>query len=259
MFRLYVDEVGTASLTHLDQDKHRYLSLTGVAIDIRHAADALEPNMNWIKASVLNHDPDSPIIFHRTDIMGFGGPFECLRDEAIKSRFDRSILRLFISTEFRIITAIIDKKAMITNTHWDNKEPYHYLMDILVEKYTQLLERNHVIGDIMPEGRSPGQNRLLQEAFTKTRNKGTFYVSSDRIKSAIRSENLKFRSKKDNIAGLQLCDLLAHPSHIIARDLVRHEVRLGAFTTRIREIMIGTKYDRSATGKIIGYGIKWAS
>jgi hypothetical protein len=72
MFRLYVDEVGTASLTHLDQDKHRYLSLTGVAIDIRHAADALEPNMNWIKASVLNHDPDSPIIFHRTDIMGFG-------------------------------------------------------------------------------------------------------------------------------------------------------------------------------------------
>jgi hypothetical protein len=43
LYRLYVDEVGTDAITHLDKDKHRYLSLTGVAMDLEHAARKLEP------------------------------------------------------------------------------------------------------------------------------------------------------------------------------------------------------------------------
>lgn len=259
MYRLYVDEVGTTGLNNLDKDKNRYLSLTGVAMDIRHAADALEPNMNWIKSSILRHDPDSPTILHRSDIVGLGGSFEILKDEAIRSTFDRSILKLFSITEFRVITAILDKKVMLSKSHWKEKEPYHYLMDILVEKYVQLLERTKTIGDIMPEQRGRDQDRALQDAFTKTRSEGTFYVGSHRVQSVIRSKNLKFRSKKENIAGLQLCDLLAHPSHMIARELVKHQVTLGPFAIKVRDILIAKKYDRSSSGKIIGYGIKWAS
>ena len=43
MIRFYVDEQGTDTLSNLHIDKHRYLSLTGVAIDVAHARDVLVP------------------------------------------------------------------------------------------------------------------------------------------------------------------------------------------------------------------------
>ena len=255
MYRLYVDEVGTDALTHLEKDKHRFLSITGVAMKLDHAADTLEPRMNWIKANVLKHDPDHPVIFHRKEIMGYKGHFLCLRDPQVCSYFDRAILRLFESTEYTVITALIDKQWMVKQEHWQITHPYHYLMDILVEKYAQFLERKSSIGDIMPESRE-GKDGLLQAAYARTMNRGTNFVSSDRMASVIRARNLKFRKKRDNVAGLQLCDLLAHPSHIYTRTLMRHDVTLGPFATKVADILSGTKYDRSTRGKIVGYGIK---
>ena len=39
--RLYVDEVGNPDLGHSDDPNHRFLSLTGVALDLRHKATLL--------------------------------------------------------------------------------------------------------------------------------------------------------------------------------------------------------------------------
>jgi hypothetical protein len=129
MYRLYVDEVGTDGLTHLDKDKHRYLSLSGVAMKLDHAADVLTVNMNWIKSHIFHHDPDTPLILHRKEIMGLKGPYQILRDKDVCARFDKAILRLFETTEYTLVTALIDKEQ-----HWAKTHPYHYLMEILVEK-----------------------------------------------------------------------------------------------------------------------------
>jgi hypothetical protein len=259
LYRLYVDEVGTDAITHLDKDKHRYLSLTGVAMDLEHAARKLEPNMNWIKARVLGHDPDSPAILYRTEIMGFKGIYKCLNEPHIHTIFDKSILRLMESTQYTVITAFLDKQAMMKKQNWKNKEPYLYLMDIVVERYVQFLERTHSIGDIMPEKRGNPKDASLQSAYEHTRGTGTYYVSKQRIESSIRAKSLKFRAKRENISGLQLCDLLAHPSHMITGSILNHNVTLGAFCLSVRDILMSTKYDRSKSGLIIGYGIKVAS
>lgn len=72
------------------------------------------------------------------------------------------------------------------------------------------------------------------------------------------SSNLKFRYKRDNVAGLQLADLLAHPSHMVIRERMGHEVTLGGFCKQVAEMLNGSKYDRSATSNaIVGYGMKW--
>lgn len=256
MYRLYVDEVGTDSLTHLDKDKHRFLSLTGVAMKVSQARDVLEPNLNWIKANVFEHDPDNPIILHRKDILGLKGPFGLLRDDKRKALFNKAIMRIFESTDYRVITALIDKEWMIQQTHWSKTHPYHYLMEILVEKYVQFLERKRSIGDIMPESRQ-GKDQLLQKAYDDVRAKGTDFVNKQRIAAWVRAKQLKFRKKHDNTAGIQLCDLLAHPSHIYTRSLMRHDVCLGPFSQQVVDILIREKYDRSqGTGKIVGYGIK---
>lgn len=221
-----------------------------------HAPATLETNMNWIKSEVLEHDPDTPTILHRKDIMGFKGVYQILREPEKRALFDRAILRLFASTPYTVITALIDKSWMLKQAHWSKTHPYHYLMEILVEKYVQFLERQKDIGDIMPESRE-GKDSLLQQAFNEVRHRGTDFLTATRIASALRGENLKFRKKIHNVSGLQLCDLLAHPSHIYTRSIMKHDVNLGPFATQVVNILTNGKYDcASWSGKIIGYGIK---
>lgn len=109
MYRLYVDEVGTDDLTHVEKDDERYLSLTGVAMKIAHARDDLEPKLDWIKTNVFDHDPDSPLIFHRRKIAQRKQEFGILNDEVKRKLFDKAIMRIFESCDYRVITAFIDK------------------------------------------------------------------------------------------------------------------------------------------------------
>ena len=256
MYRLYVDETGHDQVKTMRKDAQIFLSLTGVAVKHDHMRDVLIPNMDWIKAKVFEHDPDAPMVFHRKDIRGFKGLYVKLKDAERKALYDKAMLRLFSRTEYVVITALIDKQWMLRQDSWSNKHPYHYLMEILVEKYALLLKRKQDIGDIFVEARGPKQNKSLNEAYEEFRMSGTYYVNATDIQSRLRAKSLKFRSKSDNCAGLQLCDLVAHPSHIYIRELMGHDVSLGPFADQIVKILLQGKYDRSGSGKIYGYGIK---
>ena len=68
MYRMYLDEHGVDQMLRLDLDQNRYLSLTGVVMQINHARDYLVPALNLIKAEIFGEDPDTPICLHRYDI-----------------------------------------------------------------------------------------------------------------------------------------------------------------------------------------------
>lgn len=258
MYRLYVDEVGTDDMTNLDEENHRYLSLTGVAMEVSHARDHLAPALDWIKANVFAHDPDDPVILHRSDIVKYRKAFQALRDAKKSDLFNKAILRVFVGTQYSVISALVDKKALAGKDEWRNKHPYHFLMEILVEKYVQFLERKGSVGDIMPEGRKGRKDTALQKAFLEVCGNGTYYVSRARIEAQLTTtKTLKFRYKHHNIAGQQLCDLIAHPSHIYIRQRQMHPVAPGIFCQKVVQILVDDKYDRSKNGEISGYGIKY--
>lgn len=258
MYRLYVDEVGTDTLKNLDTDRDRFLSLTGIAMKVDHAREHLAPAIEKLKYDLFPQDPDDPpLVLHRKEIMGGKGCFGRVRsDDAFRDTFNTRILDIYRNTQYNVITALIDKRWMADQRHWDRRHPYHYLLEILVEKFVQFLERKRAIGDIMPESRQ-GKDALLQKEYDRIRKDGTQYVKADRIASALRGSKLKFRTKAHNIAGLQLCDMLAHPSHIYVRDRMGHKVALGPFARIVCEILVQSKYDRAGwTGQIKGYGYK---
>lgn len=257
MYRMYLDEVGTDGSKRLDSDKHRYLSLTGVIIDLDHARDYLQPALNQIKGRALAEDPDSPICLHRIDIRNAKGPFECLRDEDKRGVFNEGILRILHDCDYKVVTAMVDKQEMEMRTHWVKTHPYHFLMEIMIEKYAKYLNRMDDIGDIMPEARGKPQDKALQIEFENYREKGTRFAASEFIVKRIRTKNLKFRTKRDNIAGLQLCDLVAHPSHYAVRHQKQHDVYLGDFCKKVVNILVTQKYDRSPSGDIWGFGAKY--
>ncbi|MCK0120106.1 DUF3800 domain-containing protein [Loktanella sp. F6476L] len=261
MYRLYLDEVGTDDLSHLENDNHRFLSLSGVIVELAHVEGFLNPAIRQLKHSVFEFDPDDVVHLHRSDIVKRKSVFGQLNDNKKRELFDGLVLNLVQNTEFRLITVVIDKLEMTRQHHWEQKHPYHYLMEIMVEKFVQFLERVDDIGDIMPEARQGKKDRKLQEVFSDAKQNGTRFLNGERgverIHSRIRGSQLKFRTKKDNISGLQLCDLVAHPSHMYIRSQKRHDVRLGAFAESILPVLIDVKYDRSAWGRVDGYGTKY--
>jgi len=258
LYRLYVDEVGTDDLAHVTDDQNRYLSLSGVAMDQDYARDHASPAMNALKAEIFHHDPDQPVIFHRKHIMNKRGAFHRLIDHDVRSRFDAGLVDYLTHTKFVVITVLIDKLGMLNQRHWQEKHPYHYLMRILVEKYVQWLERMGGTGDIMPEMRKGAKDQALQRAYETVRRFGSDYVDAARIKASIPSSKLKFRDKAANVTGLQISDLIAHPSHTHVRCLQRHQVVPGPFAELIIPILLATKYDRSPwNSRIVGYGIKY--
>jgi len=98
----------------------------------------------------------------------------------------------------------------------------------------------------------------LQRAFASVLENGSDYVNDRRIRAAIPSNTLKFRAKEENITGLQICDLIAHPSHMFVRQQQGHQVILGPFAQKIIPILKKKKYDRSPwSGNISGYGTKY--
>jgi hypothetical protein len=256
-YRLYLDEVGNDDLGHVAQERHRYLSLTGVIIQHEHARDVATPQLNAFKADVFQHDPEDPVHFHRSDILYKRGPFGILNDEATRTKFNDGLLAYLKAIEYSVITVVIDKRGMMNQGHWTNQHPYHYLMAIIAEKYAQWLERHGGRGDIMPEARKGPKDPALQAAYTEVREAGTNFVSSERIKARISDGPLKFRTKEDNVTGLQICDLLAHPSQCYVRSLQNHPIELGSFASKIVPILTGAKYDRSNTGAVRGYGVKY--
>jgi Protein of unknown function (DUF3800) len=256
-FRLYVDEVGNDDMGHVNDERHRFLSLSGVAMDQDYARDHATPALNALKA-ILKHDPDQQVILHRKDIMNKRGVFGCLNDAEICKTFDAEMEKILTEMQYPVITVVIDKLRMLAQEHWTEKHPYHYLMKILVEKYVQWLERQKTVGDIVPEMRRGKKDAALQRAFNSVRIWGSDYVNAKRIKAAIPSKQLKFRSKDHNVTGLQICDLIAHPSHIAVRQAQGHEIQAGPFGQKIIPILRDKKYDRSPwNGNIIGYGMKY--
>lgn len=108
----------------------------------------------------------------------------------------------------------------------------------------------------MIESRGLAEDRRLKRSFRNLIKKGTNNLSSDDLKNHLTSIELKVRSKEDNIAGLQIADLLAHPCRRnIFKTILNLDDGKTTFADQIIEILVSHKLFRY-NGKIYGYGAK---
>jgi len=77
------------------------------------------------------------------------------------------------------------------------------------------------------------------------------------IQALLSSKKLKIKPKDRNITGLQLADLIAHPSALYVRQRLNGESFRNTFGNRIVEILVESKYHRDNSGLIVGRGIKF--
>jgi len=138
--------------------------------------------------------------------------------------------------------------------HYD---PYHYCQEVLLERYVLWLERKGAVGDVMAESRGGREDRRLKDSFNRIWLEGTRYVPANQFAARLTSRQLKVKTKANNIAGLQLADLIAHPSfkYILCRRQKTAQPR--TFGAQIAQILVGCKFLRSPSGTLVGWGCKW--
>lgn len=211
-YRMYVDEVGNPDYGSADNPNHRFLSLTGVILSLRTVSGVLHPALEALKTEYFGQHPDEPIILHRKEMVNQTGPFIALRDQTIRGRFDRRLLQLLRETDYTVITVVIDKlEHRRRYTTWQH-DPYHYCLEVLLERYVLFLNRCGFIGDVMAESRGGREDLRLKKSFARLCEGGTHFLNRQIIDRVLTSKQLKVKSKHNNIAGLQLADILAHPS-----------------------------------------------
>jgi hypothetical protein len=91
----------------------------------------------------------------------------------------------------------------------------------------------------------------LKKSFLRLWNEGTDYLLPEQFHKVFTSKQLKVKPKANNISGLQLADLIAHPSrNEILRDKGLLDRPLAPFATRVVDILQGKYYQHA--DKIFG-------
>lgn len=249
-FRCYIDESGNSDLESSDDQNHRFLSLTGVIIDdsrIIHIHDELES----LKRRFFTSSPDDPVVLHRREIIDAKHAFRTLREERIRSEFDNNLVELLSSWEYIVISVCLDKKAHKEQYNVWRYDPYHYCLALLLERFVFFLERKNSKGDVMAESRGGKEDRRLKKSFSDLIESGTNFIDSSRFSSRFTSKEIKMKTKANNITGLQIADLLAHPSRMeILLDGGLVAKRIAPFEKRLIQVL-GQKYDQ-VNGRIFG-------
>lgn len=109
----------------------------------------------------------------------------------------------------------------------------------------------------MVESRGRVEDEKLKDSFRRLYQDGTDRIPAERWQERLTSTELKVKPKTANIPGLQLADLIAHPSRreiLLDYKLIADD--RDTFGNKICAILRDDKYLRSHTGQISGYGKK---
>lgn len=258
LYRLYIDEVGNHDMKDTISKGERFLTLFGVIASYEEMVNTIIPEMRRIKFDHFNQDQDEPIIFHRKEIVTFKGDFACLGDKDKRISFGNRMLEAYDDWNYLCVVVTIDKANHSKLYGRMRFPPYHYCLEVLLERYVLFMYYRNFRGDVMAESRNKTLDKKLKKTFRRLYENGTSHVKTSNIQKCLTSKNIKLKKKKANIAGLQLADMLAHPSYYdLCETYGIIKEQKSEYGSKVSSILREKKYYRNnASNEYIGYGMK---
>ena len=257
-FRLYIDESGTHGYSDTEDIEHKYLGLTGFIISEKSNIESLQPRLLELKRIVAN-DPDELPVLHREDIVNKRGVFSKLNDKIIEKQFNEIFLSLLEDMEYAICAVVLDKKSHLARYQKSAFHPYHYCMNVLLERYVFYLQENGFIGDVLAEARGKKEDQALKEEYRRFYEGGTYFCKSNYIQQFLTSKEIKIKPKSKMFVGLEFADLLSLATKL---DILNCYGKLPNLTDNFCKIIIQhiqSKYRSSPSGQTKGFGKKLIS
>jgi hypothetical protein len=206
-YTLYIDESGDHGLSNLNPDFPIFL-LCGIVIS-SDEYEKLRIGFNQIKQEIWKSEH---IIFHSRDIRKCEKEFKYLFDLELKARFYTMLDKVISESNYSIISSAILKENYIKKYGKLSDDVYEISLSFIIERtvfFLDSLKPEDIALEIIIEKRGNKEDNKLREHFQRLLARGTGYVTSERLNTY--NVQIHFKSKKENINGLQLADLIAYP------------------------------------------------
>lgn len=212
-YYLFIDESGDHGLTTLNPDFPVFL-LCGIVTSTAEYEN-IRQSFNAIKHGFWGN---KEVIFHSRDIRKCEKEFQVLFDLEKKGLFYEQLNQAIQVHNYTVIASAIQKDVYIKRVGRLSDDVYELALSFIVERaifyLDDLPDKNKEL-EIIIEKRGKKEDKKLDEHFQRLLARGTGYV--DAIRLAAYNLEIGFKSKRENINGLQLADLAAYP---IARYVI---------------------------------------
>lgn len=252
-YRLYIDESGVHDYSNSELIKSRYLGLTGFIISEKFNVEILQPNLLELKRIIAN-DPDELPVLHREDIINKRGVFAKLNNESIEKQFNEKFLWLLKNLDYTVCAVVLDKKTHLERYKESAFHPYHYCMNVLLERYVFYLKENGGRGDVLAEARGKKEDHALKGEYKRFYEGGTYFCKPKHIQQFLTSKEIKIKPKSKMFVGLEFADLISLATKL---DILHSHGKLPELTDNFCKIVIHNiqdKYRCSSSGESKGFG-----
>ena len=236
---MFLDESGDHNLEVIDPQYPMFV-LAGVILDQEYAQGELVDRLNGFKEKLFGR---TDIILHTADIARNRNGFERMKERDFREEFYGRLNELVESLDFKVVACAVRKEKHLARYGVAALDPYMLSLHVLVERFCFEIGNTSGGGLMLAERRNPTLDHELELAFLNLKIQGTRYLQATQIENRIAALNM--RAKSENIAGLQLADLVATP-------IGRHV--LGKKDHKDYRI-IESKFRRDFRGSHAGYGL----
>ncbi len=255
-YRLYIDESGTHGYSSSEKIKERYLCLLGVIISAEHNQEYISPKWEELR-KIITTDIDFPPVFHYTDIISARGDFCKLLEPETRELFNSAYLQILSDGDYIVCCVVLDKKLHIEKYGTSAMHPYHYCLNVLLERYVKFLLSVDATGDVIAEARGKKEDELLRSEFSRFYENGTSFLEASAVQRKLTSHKLKLKTKEARIAGLELADMLAAPmKHLTLKKYGILPELSENFTLQVLNTVFCKVRKSPLNGSTKGYGIK---
>jgi hypothetical protein len=210
-YYLFVDECGDHGLKTVDKDFPVFVLCGVIFSEEEHSI--FRDRMYALKTGLWG---SKEVIFHSRDIRKCEKEFQILFNLDIKKNFYEKINAIISESDYKIISSAIQKEEYIKK-YGRLGNVYSISLSFLIERAIFYLDAQPKPAEleIIVEKRGKLEDTELLRHYNEVHSIGTGYVTPDRIRAY--KTRFRYMSKKENINGLQLADLVAYP---IARHII---------------------------------------
>ena len=236
---LFLDESGDHNLRIIDPSYPIFV-LGGVIVDQDYADGSLAEAITDFKQRLFGR---TDIVLHTADIVRTRNGFEGLKSAEFSALFYGELNSLMRQLQYSVVACIIHKDEHYCHYEAYGLDPYHLGLNVLVDIFCSVVGRSRNGGLIVAEERDEILDSDLRRAWSTLRTKGTPYAKPRVVRNTI--QTLDLRGKKENLAGLQLADLVVSPigRHILGKE-DKEDWRI-----------VAQKLRHGPDGEVEGYGL----
>lgn len=236
---LFLDESGDHNLSVIDPQYPLFV-LGGVIVEQDYAEGELTREMDAFKRQLLGR---TDIILHTADITRNRNGFERMKEAGFRADFYDALNDLMRRLRYTVVACAIRKDHHLSRYGVAALDPYLLSLDVLVERFCFEIGDQPDGGVIIAEKRDPTLDRELDLAWLNLKIQGTRFLRAKEIGRRVVGLNL--RAKRENLAGLQLADLVVSPigRHVLGKP-EKEDYRI-----------VEAKLRRNTAGDFRGYGL----